>query len=679
MLFNVITGLLENLPYASFLEKMSRLSKEKSAYLRQSANQKIDWYPWSEEAFHRAQHEDKPLFLSSGAVWCHWCHVMAKECFSDEEVIQLLNENFISIKLDRDERPHIDRRYQMAVAAMGSGGGWPLSVFLTPDNTPFFGGTYFPPEDKHGRPGFKKVLKAVVNLYRSEKNNISKYTEELINALKPEPLSQGKISESYLHDAVKIIISDFDQQNGGFGNAPKFPMQGALEFLINRYYLTQDESIGYAVRKTLGSMAHGGFYDQIAGGFHRYSTDKAWIIPHFEKMADDNAWLLRNYLSAYSLFGSELFKEVAQGTINFIQNVLSEPEGGFYSSQDADITPDDEGGYFTWTEREFRTVLSDEEYKILSFHLLHESGSMHHDNSKKVLFVTMDAKEIANKTGKSVAEVIETIKIGKEKLLKERNKRQSPFVDKTMYTSINGMLISAYFHGYRILKDKSLKEFAIKSLEKVMKTNLIDNKLFHATGIRALLDDYVYLIDALVAAYEVTGKVRYLDQADKLMNTCINILYDKDEGGFFDSDDDTLGMKIKGIEEIPHPSANSVCIRLLLKLYSLTENQAYYQYAEEALKTFSEKARDIGIHAGYYFCALDAYFNEIKLILSTTSSSTLSDKAISLFHPYINMVYKESSVFAIPCSKNVCYEPIDNTDSLEKFFQDRKYFIKTKH
>ena len=434
---------------------MNRLSAEKSPYLRHAASQEIDWYPWGEEAFERAEREGKPVFLSSGAVWCHWCHVMAKECFENEEITKLLNENFISIKIDRDERPDIDRRYQRAVSAMGSAGGWPLNVFLTPDKKPFFAGTYFPPEDSFGRPGFKRVLKAVAGLYQSKKGELAEYGRELVTSLKQKPTLEGRINKSMIEQGITSIISQFDPQNGGFGSAPKFPMCGALEFLINTYFFTGNELTGLAVKKTLESMAKGGIYDQIGGGFHRYSVDATWIIPHFEKMADDNAWLLRNYVDAYSLFGNELFRDVALGVIRYTRDVLSDPEGGFYTSQDADVVPEDEGGYFIWTEEDFRRVLDAEEYKFLSAHLLNDRGAMHHDESKKVLFVSMDAGQIAEKMGIAEEMVSGTIELGKKKLIEERNRRAAPFIDRTFYTSLNGMLISAYLRAFRVLGDAS--------------------------------------------------------------------------------------------------------------------------------------------------------------------------------------------------------------------------------
>jgi len=655
---------------------MNRLSREKAAYLKHSAYQKIDWYPWSDEAFDAAKQEDKPVFLSSGAIWCHWCHVMAKECFEDEEIIKLLNENFINIKLDRDERPDIDRRYQQAVAAMGSGGGWPLNVFLTPDKKPFFGGTYFPHEDSLGRPGFSKVLRAVADFYNSKREDISEYSQRLMDSLKPRPMLQGKINESLLNEAITNILSQFDPQNGGFGLSPKFPMPGAMEFLINRFFFTRKEATEYAVKKTLESMAKGGFHDQIGGGFHRYSTDEAWIVPHFEKMANDNAWLLRNYIDAYCVFGYEYFKEVAEKIINFIDSVLSDPEGGFYASQDADVTPDDEGGYFTWKDEDFRRVLNNEEYRVLSLHLLHERGSMHHDKSKKVLFVSMDAEEIAKNISEDVQTVSEIINLGKGKLLKERNRRESPFIDRTFYTSLNGMLISAYLRAFRVLKDKRLKEFSLKSLDKIMRSHFINNELFHTEGIKAVLDDYIHLIDALIAAYEVTGDPSYFNRADELMELCMKKFRDKDEGGFFDTDEEILGIRLKSIEDSPYPSANSLSVILLLKLYFMTKKEEYNQYAEAVLKVFFLKAKDMGIHSGYYFCAMDAYFNILKLTLQTKPGNELTDTAFLFFRPYMSIVYGEDKGRVIPCFKDVCYEPINSPEGLRDFFKELTIFQK---
>ena len=648
---------------------MNRLAQEKSAYLKHAAHQKIDWYPWSEEPFQRAQREDKPVFLSTGAVWCHWCHVMAEECFENDDIAQLMNGLFVNIKLDRDERPDIDRRYQQAVSAMGAGGGWPLSVFLTPDKKPFFGGTYFPPEDRQGRPGFKNVLRAVSNFYKIKREDAENYALEIMETLKPEALQPGELSESSLDDAATGMLAQFDPANGGFGTAPKFPMPGAFEFLLHRFFMNTSSSIGLAVRKTLEAMARGGFHDQLGGGYHRYSVDAAWTIPHFEKMADDNAWLLRNYCDACAVFGDERFKEVARGIIRFVRDVLSDPEGGFYASQDADVTPSDEGGYFTWTDEDFTRVLTDEEHRVLSLHFFHERGSMHHDPAKKVLFVVMEPGEIAEKLGMDVQTVATVITRGKEKLLKERNAREAPIVDKNLYTSLNGMLISSCLRACRTLNDPWLLKFSLKSLDRILRERLIKGALFHSEGIAAVLDDYINLIDALVAAYEATGEKRYLDRADELMERCREKFEDKEQGGFFDTENEILGTRLKRVEDIPHPSANSVAAMLLLKLSLMTGKRSYLSAAEKTLRLFSGEAQAIGIHAGSYFCALDAYFHLLTLTVEASPASEIASAARAVAGPYTAIAYGADNGRVIPCVKDLCYEPIGNADGLRDFFE----------
>ncbi|TAL24957.1 MAG: thioredoxin domain-containing protein [Nitrospirae bacterium] len=651
---------------------MNRLSAERSAYLKHSAYQNVAWYPWSEEAFEKAREEDKPVFLSTGAVWCHWCHVMARECFENEEIIKILNENFINIKLDRDERPDIDRRYQLAVAAMGYGGGWPLSVFLTPDKKPFFGGTYFPPEDSHGRPGFKKVLISVSDFYKAKRSSVYEFSEKLDGLLKPGPLSSGELNESMLNQAVGDILSEFDPQNGGFGTVPKFPMPGAMEFLINRYYFDRKESIEAAVKKTLEAMAKGGFRDHVGGGFHRYSTDEAWIIPHFEKMADDNAWLLRNYSDAYAVFGDEYYKKIAEEIIGFIRAVLSDPNGGFYASQDADVIPEDEGGYFTWTEEEFRRILDEDEYRVLSLCLFHERGSMPHDELKKVLFIGAEAEEAAVKTGMDLKSVNDIIKRGKEKLLKERNKRETPFIDRSLYMSLNGMLITSYLNAYRILKDEYLKDFSLKTLERLLKSRFINSELFHSEGVKAVLEDYIYLIEALIAAYEVSGSASYINQANELMALCIKKFWDETEAGFFDTAEEVLGVRLKAIEDIPHPSANALGIIQLLRLYHLSDNQEYLKKAGRALRAFSGRAAELGLHSGYYFYAADYYFNMLRLTLHIKPQSRLSKEALSSYSPYTSINYSDDKGYILPCGKSGCYEPVYNIDELKDFLRSRR-------
>jgi uncharacterized protein YyaL (SSP411 family) len=642
---------------------MNHLANEKSPYLRHAAEQPIDWYPWSDEPFLRAEREGKAVFLSSGGVWCHWCHVMAKESFENAGVAALLNELFISVKLDRDERPDIDRRYQQAVALMGGGGGWPLSVFLTPDRRPFFGGTYFPPDDRYGRPGFIKVLRSVHEFYQSRKGEAVEYGIRIMDTLKSEVLEAGDLARDSLEQAKIAMLGHFDAEHGGFGASPKFPMPGALEFLLHQAATRKDRAAENAVRKTLDAMARGGFHDHLAGGFHRYSVDEAWFVPHFEKMADDNAWLLRNYIDAYALFGEASYKEVADGIIRFVRTVLSDPEGGFFASQDADVTPDDEGGYFTWTDEDFKRVLTIEEYEVLSLRFFHERGALPHDQAKKVLCAARELKDIAGALGKSEEAVATIIARGREKLLLERNGRETPFVDRTLYTSLNGMFITSFLKAYRVLGDAGLRDFALKSLDRVLKERYINGALLHTEGVPAVLDDHLYLIEALVAAYEATGDPAWLDRATAFMDRCLERFGDG-EGGFFDTGEEVLGARLKRVEDIPHPSANATAALLLIKLFHITGRELYRSQAERVLRIFSVAVNEMSIHAGTYYCSLDAWFTMLKLTVEAAPSSELAIAARRLTGHYTVVVYGEDKGRIVPCIGETCYAPVTNNDEL---------------
>ena len=647
---------------------MNHLNNEKSPYLQHAAHQKIDWYPWSDEPFLRAEREGKAVFLSSGGVWCHWCHVMAKESFENDEIAALLNELFITVKLDRDERPDIDRRYQQAVALMGNGGGWPLSVFLTPDRRPFFGGTYFPPDDRYGRPGFLKVLRSVHEFYQSRKGEAVQYGARIMDALKAEVLHGGDLTGDSLEQAKAAMLGHFDAEHGGFGASPKFPLPGALEFLLHQAATRKDRSAEDAVTTTLDAMARGGFHDHLAGGFHRYSVDEAWFVPHFEKMADDNAWLLRNYIDAYALFGEERYKEIALGIIRFVRSVLSDPAGGFFASQDADVTPDDEGGYFTWTDEDFKRVLTIEEYEVLSLRFLHERGALPHDQAKKVLCASREITEIADSLGISAEAVASVIARGSEKLLIERNGRVTPFVDRTLYTSLNGMFITSFLKAYRVLGDGSLRDFALASLDRVLKERYIDGALHHTDGVPAVLDDHIYLIEALVAAYEATGDRARLDAAAAFMDRCLDQFGDE-EGGFFDPAEEVLGTRLKRVEDIPHPSANATAALVLIKLFHLTGGEGYRSKAERLLSIFSVTVNEMSIHAGTYYCALDAWFTMLKLTVEADPGSGLAAAARRLTGPYTVIAYGEDRGRIVPCIGETCYVPVTNNEDLLRLAQ----------
>jgi uncharacterized protein len=655
---------------------MNRLAHEKSAYLRHAAHQKIDWHPWSEAPFEKARAENKPVFLSSGAVWCHWCHVMAKESFEDEEVAKILNDRFVAIKLDRDERPDIDKRYQRALAVMGASGGWPLSLFLTPEKEVFYGGTYFPPREQFGRPAFKTILTAIAQLYTEKRSEVKEQGGKITEFLKSprdRTVPAADIDQGIVEHGLRAISSEMDTLNGGFGSAPKFPMSGAIELLLNRYFFTRDESLGTWLRKTLTAMARGGFYDQLGGGFHRYSTDEAWFVPHFEKMTDDNAWLLRNYADASVILGDSLFGDVALGTGHFMMKELADPDGGFYASQDADVTPDDEGGYFTWTDAEFRQILGPDEYAVLSLHFFHERGVVHHDPSKKVLCVAADPEEISRTLDLDVDAVRAVVGRGRERLLRAREEREKPFVDKALYTSLNGMAISAFLRAFRAFGNEDLKAFGLKSLDRILDVNISSGQLYHCQGVRAMLDDYIALIDALIGAYEVTGLTLYRDRAEALMGVCRDRFWDKERGGFFDTEEEVIGMRLKGVEDSPHPSGNGLAVLVLTRLSSITGNNDHLRQAELTLKAFSADAGAMGVHAGYYLCGLDGYFNVLKLDVHALPDSELAQAAIFTFHPYTTIVYGDDRGCIIPCLADRCLEPLSDPQALGSFLQQTSF------
>ena len=490
-----------------------------------------------------------------------------------------------------------------------------------------------------------------------------------MDTLKPEPLEPVPVSEVMIDEALRAMLANVDAENGGFGAAPKFPMPGALEFLIRRSVKSEGPSAGNAARRMLEAMAAGGFHDHLGGGFHRYSVDEAWTVPHFEKMADDNAGLLRNYVDGYAVFGDVRFRTVAQGIITFTREVLSDPEGGFYASQDADVTPDDEGGYFTWTDEDFTKALAPEEYPVLKGWLLHDRGGMHHDPAKKVLFLDRPVEAFAESLGKEVADVQRIIGTGKKKLLAERIKRQTPFIDRTLYTSLNGMLIAAYFHAYAVIGDEEIRTFAIRSLERILKERLLPDGLLHAQGIPAVLDDYVNLIDALIAAYEAVAEPRYLTIADELMSACLGKFYDHERGGFFDTETEVLGTRLKTIEDVPHASANAVAILALLKLAAITGKDEYRGYAEQTLKFFAGFAREIGAHAGAYFVSLDAFYRMVTLTVEAAGGSRLAQAARALIGTYFAAIrYGNDNKRIIPCRQGVCFEPVSDPALLPALF-----------
>src|SRR5216683_7010009 len=418
------------------------LARASSSYLRSAMHQPIQWHEFGEEAFAAARLADKPVLLDIGAVWCHWCHVMDRESYDDAEVAAIVNEHYIAVKVDRDERPDIDSRYQVAVASLTGQGGWPLTAFLTPDGKPFYGGTYFPPADAYGRPSFKRVLLSIAQAYREKHGEVleqAQMVESAISRAESFPGGGGKVSATVIDAIAESARKMFDEVNGGFGAAPKFPHPAALDLVMDQYVRTgsSNEELRTIFVHTLEKMARGGVYDQLAGGFHRSSVDERWIVPHFEKMCYDNSELLNNYLHGWQVTQNPFLRETAEGIIGWVNEVLSDQEnGGFFASQDADYSLDDDGDYFTWSLDELRSALLPDEARVMELYYdVETQGEMHHNPAKNVLWIASDAADIARQLGLDETVVRLTLAKAKGKMLAARIPRPTPFIDKTMYVS----------------------------------------------------------------------------------------------------------------------------------------------------------------------------------------------------------------------------------------------------
>ncbi len=600
--------------------KPNRLGSARSAYLTSAAHQPVDWHEWGDEAFSRARAENKPVLLDIGAVWCHWCHVMDRESYEDAETAKLINQHFVPIKVDRDERPDIDARYQAAVSAISGQGGWPLTAFLTPDGKPFFGGTYFPPDDYFGRPGFKRVLAAIAANYATRLAEIRASADNLVDALRQAEMFAGarrafdaRVIDSIADSAVRL----FDLRFGGFGNAPKFPHSTAIELILERYQSTGERALLTVVTTTLDGMARGGVYDQVGGGFHRYSVDERWHVPHFEKMSYDNSELLKNYLHAYQVTGGALYRHIAEGIVAWVNTTLSDPQGGFYASQDADYSLEDDGDYFTWTVDEVRAALPADDAELVIEHFdIRDHGPMHHNAAKNVLQVAVPAEELARKRALPVDEIEKRLEAAKAKMLEARKQRPTPYVDRTVYVAWNGMFISAYLEAYRVLGRDDCRNLALRTLDRILQRAWSDAWGFAhrcpdsgqpvgGEWAGGVLDDQVFMAAALLDAFELTNEKRYFDAAERTMKLCLEKFWDA-AGGFFDRPKgapaiaEGVDVPRKPFQDSPTPAANPIAAMVLDRLASYTMNQTYRQKAEATLEAFAGVAEQYGLFAATY-------------------------------------------------------------------------------
>ena len=681
---------------------LNSLARASSAYLRSAMHQPVQWHEWGEEAFVAARRENKPMLLDIGAVWCHWCHVMDRESYDDPEVAAIVNEHFIAVKVDRDERPDIDSRYQAAVSAVSGQGGWPLTAFLTPDGKPFYGGTYFPPTDGYGRPSFKRVLISIANAYKEKHGDVVEQAKMVESAMaRAESFAGrgGRVSAGIIAAIQKSAFSMFDSQHGGFGQAPKFPHPSALDLLIERYARTAagaslrrtaeggrphmgianphldlagpptDSDNGERLRNvivtTLEHMANGGVYDQLAGGFHRYSVDERWVVPHFEKMCYDNSELLKNYVHGYQATGSEFFADVARDIIRWMDEWLSDRErGGFYGSQDADISMDDDGDYFTWTLAEARAALTEEEAQVAALHYdINEIGEMHHNPAKNVLYVRAPIEEIARRMSVSAERVRGMLDSAKKKMYAARLQRPTPYVDKTVYVGWNSMCVSAYLEAAKVLGLEDARRFGLRSLDRILaeawkpqshELNKAGESpastqalLLHVVAysdpaashreVSGLLDDYAATAIACLDAYEATADFSYFKFAQAIANSMIARFFDATSGGFFDAEPAAEGKSLgvlstrrKPLQDSPTPAGNPMAAIALLRLHHYTGDAAYRAKAEQTLETFAGVAEQFGIFAATYGIAvLHLLENPVQVVVVDSSGPDETASALA--------------------------------------------------
>jgi uncharacterized protein YyaL (SSP411 family) len=600
----------------------NRLVHESSPYLQQHAHNPVDWYPWGEEAFQKARSENRPILLSIGYSACHWCHVMEKESFENDPIAALMNENFVNVKVDREERPDLDEIYMNAVQMLTGRGGWPMTVFLTPEGKPFFGGTYFPPEDRHGMPGFPRILNAIVQAYRERPDDVTKSVEQIVDALH----RMTNLAESDRPFAPGIVVGSaenlaqaYDSEHGGFGRAPKFPNAGVFELFLRAHRNSKSPRLLDMIVHTLTQMAAGGIYDHLGGAFHRYSVDEKWLVPHFEKMLYDNAQLLGSYAQAFSITGTALFKQVVAETEEYLLREMLQPEGGFYSTQDAD-SEGEEGKFFVWTEDEVMQILGEESGEI--FCRVYDVTEFGNFEGKNILHPVLTLEQAARFFRKEVIDIARAIAEAKKKLFAERENRVKPFRDEKIIASWNGLMLSGLAEASRISDSPSSLAAARKTVDFIFTRMFRDGLLLHTykdgqAKLLGYLDDYAFVAAGLLDLYEVTLERSDLQRAIDLSETMIREFWDDVDGAFFYTgrSHEQLISRTKPAFDGSVPSGNAVATQLLLRLYHYTGREDYLKRAEKTLRIYHDAMEQQPFGFARMLSALDFYLEKPKEIV----------------------------------------------------------------
>ncbi len=599
----------------------NRLAHETSPYLLQHAHNPVDWYPWGEEAFAKAKIENKPIFLSIGYSACHWCHVMERESFENPAIAATLNEKFVSVKVDREERPDVDAIYMAAVQAMTGNGGWPMSVFLTPDGKPFYGGTYFPPEDRRGMPGFPRVLDSVATAWRDRRSAISEsasaMTEQLQSLGEVAATTGAALNRPLLDLAARALSESFDPVHGGFGQAPKFPHPMDLQLLLRRFASSGDVHALHMVRHTLTQMARGGIYDHLGGGFARYSTDARWLAPHFEKMLYDNALLSFTYLEAYQATHDPADARVARETIDYVLSRMTDPAGPFHATEDAD-SEGEEGKYYVWTAAEIREILGDAAAKTFaSVYDVTDAGNW---EGRCILNLPRSLDEAAQALGRDVNDLRAELAESRAKLLAVRERRVAPAKDTKILVSWNGLMLASLALGGRVLAEPRYLEAAEKAAGFLLDhLRQPDGRLLHVykdgqARLNAYLDDYAALALGLTRLFEATGNPRWIESACALADQILDRFAGPDGGSFFytSSDHESLIVRHKEIIDNATPAANALAASALLRLAALTGRERYETAGRQAIEAVESMLRRFPSAAGQSFLALDSLLSRAR-------------------------------------------------------------------
>ena len=633
----------------------NRLANETSPYLLQHAENPVDWYPWGDEALAKARAEDKPILVSVGYSACHWCHVMEHESFENDEIAAKMNDLFVNIKVDREERPDLDSLYMSAVQSMTGHGGWPLNAFLTPDGTPFYGGTYFPPDDRMGMPGFPKVLEAVASAFRDRREEVEENAQQIRELLQratkqlPKP---DDLNPEIMVEASEQLARSYDARNGGFGSAPKFPQPSALEFLLRQGKRGGGQREAIMVQRTLDRMASGGIFDQVGGGFHRYAVDAVWLVPHFEKMLYDNAQLASVYLAGYQAYGEDRYRRTAEETLDFVARELTDPRGGFYATLDAD-TEGHEGLFYTWTPEELDEVLGAEDAAIAKRWFNVESAG--NFEGRTVLATPRTTADVADRLGLTEAELSDAVSRIKPRLLDARERRERPGRDEKVITGWNGLMLRAFADGSRILDRDDFRAIAERNAEFVLEHLQRDGRLLRSwkdgdARVGGFLEDYAFYVDGLLALYRATLDARWLDEAIRLADVMVAEFGDPDGAGFYDTSirHETPVARPRDLHDGATPSGNAVAADVLLRLGAMTGTEDYSNRASELLRTMVSTMREHPIAAGRYLSAVDFYLGPVKEVAlagdrENSDLRALHDALYDRFEPNLIVGYVDES------------------------------------